>query len=233
VSPQYRRSSTRIKLNDSVNFRLARSKRPRTSYAHLSEDLGFAASKLEDTVAFQGIVDDAYLPGEWRTRSLGSAPLDVTYDIVFFRIAGLFRQDGTRFVEVTPVQRLLRGNVMAEYVLESGGIYHIRLATHLSARLPAQLPGAGHATMRLLFDPDVVRTEGQSSLKLTSLYDLEYWSFVTKSTQSIRSVLGITCEHDALSNRDDFVRKELLFPEISLPIFVVPPNSPTTPDSHE
>ncbi len=218
-------ASTRVTLNKEVDFRLAPSKPERSSYAHLSRDLGFQGSKDDDTLNFQSIVDFAYLPGEWRTRSLGSVPLDVTYDIIFFRVAGLFREYDKHLKEITPTARFVQGNVFAEYELESGAIYHIRLATHLASERPAQLPGEGRAKVRLVFDPKIIRPLGPTTLRISSMYDLEYWSFVVDCTKPIRSVLGIECECDAVPNREDFVRKELLCPEISFSISVVPASS--------
>ncbi len=224
VKPKYRRASTRILLNDMVRFRVTAAKKAARSYAHVSQDLGFAASRVSDTLTFQNIVDSAYLSGEWRTRSLGSAPLDVTYDIVFVRVAGLFRQQDDRLIQLAPVQRRLRGDVFAEYKLDAGTTYHIRLATHLSARVPAELPGQGRARLNLDFDPRLIRPVGPTNLRVSSLYNLEYWSFVAECTRNERSVLRVVCEHDIASDRRDFVRRELLCPEISLPISIAPPN---------
>jgi hypothetical protein len=210
--------SARVSLNEKVKFKLASSK---TSYAHVSEDLGLDAGKDKDTIGFQSIVDVGYLSGEWRTRSLGSAPLDVTYDIIFFRVTGLFWEDGTRLVELIPKQKKVQGCVFAEYELRAGATYHMRLATHLAARVPAHLPGEGRAKLKLDFDPEVITPIGPTSVRISSLYDLEYWSFVAKPARVGRSALNIVCEHDIQINREDFLRKELLCPEVSFPIWIV------------
>jgi hypothetical protein len=210
--------SARVRLNDKIKFQLASSK---ASYAHISEELGFDGGKEGDTLGFQSIVDEAYLSGEWRTRSLGSAPLDVTYDIIFFRVTGFFREDGTRLVELIPKPKSVQGCVFAEYEIQAGATYHIRLTTHLAARVPAHLPGEGRAKLKLEFDPEVITPLGPTSLRISSLYDLEYWSFVAKPARVGRSTLNVICVHDIQISREDFMRKELLCPQISFPIWVV------------
>lgn len=223
VNPKYQRISSRVLLNKEVKFRVATGKGAAVSYAHVSRDLGFGRSRVDDTRAFQNIVDDAYLPGEWRTRSLGSAPLDISYDIIFARVAGLFRQRDDRLTPLVPVRRIVQGNVSAEYALEAGSTYHMRVVTHLWARLPAQLPGQGRAKLKLLFSGDHIRPIGATTLRISSLYDLEYWSFVAECTRDERDALRIICEHDVVPDRENFVKRELICPEISLPISIRPP----------
>jgi hypothetical protein len=227
VKPKYRRRSTRVSLNEKIKFRVARGKAAPVSYAHFSHDLGFEGERASDEVAFQSIVDDAYLPGEWRTRSLGSAPLDVTYEVVFLRVAGLFQERTAGLAEVAPVLRIVRGNSFAEYEFEADTTYHIKLVTHLSARIPAAIPGKGRAMLRLAFDPEYIKPIGPTSLRISSLYDLEYWSFVTKTSTTARSALSITCDYDPVVEPRDFVRSELLCPEVSLPISIVAAKGPT------
>lgn len=226
VKPTYRRSSTRVLLNKGITFRAARRKSALVSYAHVSLDLGFDSAEASDTVGFQRIVDNAYLPSEWRTRSLGSAPLDVTYDIVFLRVAGFFRELNGRLTQVVPVRRAVRSNAFAEYELEAGGTYHMRLATHMSARVPAALPGEGQAKLRLVYDSELIRPIGPTSLRISSLYDLEYWSFIV-GTKIRRSALSIACDCDVLPDRTNFMRSELLCPEISMSISIVSAKSPS------
>lgn len=226
VKPKYRRGSTRILLNQQVRFRASTGKKAPISYAHVARDLGFEGERVNDTKAFQSIVDEAYLPGEWRTRSLGSAPLDVTYDVIFLRIAGLFRERDKRLTEIAPIQRVVKGSAFAEYELEGDATYHMRLVTHLSARIPAALPGQGRAKLRLVFDPEYIKPIGPTSLRISSLYDLEYWSFMTKASPTPRSALTIACDHDLVVDRRDFVRSELLCPEVSLSISIIPAKMP-------
>jgi hypothetical protein len=214
-------SSTRILLNTKIEFRLAPSKPLKSSYAHLSEDLEFPRSN-DDTADFQSIVDWAYLPTEWRTRSLGSEPLDVTYDIVFFRISALFREENQRLVAVTPVLKSVQANTFAEHELQSGETYHMRIVTHLAPRLPSQLPGEGRAKLKLGYDPKIIEPLGPTTLKINSFYNLEYWSFMVKGAEPVRSALSVECDFDAASwSREDFVRKELLCPELFFPISIV------------
>jgi len=111
--------------------------------------------------------------------------------------------------------------------LEADATYHLKLVTHLSARIPAALPGQGKAKLRLVFDPDYIKPIGPTSLRISSLYDLEYWSFVTKTTTTPRSALAIACDHDLIVEQRDFVRSELLCPEISLPISIIAAKGPT------
>jgi hypothetical protein len=218
-------NSAREKLNSDVKFRVNASARERSSYAHISQELGFNSSKDQDTVSFQSIVDVGYLPGEWRTRSLGRVPLDVTYDIVFFRVTGFLREQNSSLTELIPSRRFVQGSVSAEYQLEPGATYHLRLVTHLASRLPALLPGEGRARLKLKSDRKVFTPLGPIGLRISSLYDLEYWSFVVETAQSGRCALRVVCEYEAPRNREDFVRRELLCPEISLPISIVAPGS--------
>jgi len=218
-------NSARETLNNDIKFKKSTSALEQSSYAHLAQDLKFDSSKDQDTPNFQSIVDDGYLAGEWRTRSLGSAPLDVTYDIVFYRVTELLQERDGSFIEVSPVRRFVQGSVWAEYQLEPGGTYHVRLVTHLASRFLALIPGEGRAILKLLSDPRLVTPLGPNSLRISSLYDLEYWSFVVGAAGPSRSALTIACEYDAPPNREDFVRKELLCPEVSFPISVVPQSS--------
>jgi hypothetical protein len=207
-----------------IRFRTSSSKNAYPSFAHLGIDLHLAAPRTTDALAFQKFVYKCYQPGEWRTRSLGSAPLDVTYDIIFVRVAGFFRERNERLTELTPVRRSLQGNIFAEYVLEAGATYHIKIATHLSARTPAQLAGQGTAQLKLNYDPAVIRPLGPTSFRISSQYDLEYWSFVVNSTSNQRSALTVACDHEVAIDRENFVRREVLCPEVSLPISIVAPD---------
>lgn len=228
VKPKHRgvtpRNLLRLKKKKGeIRFQTSPAKKARPSYAHLAQDLGLAAPRTRDSVAFQKFVYDAYKPNEWRTRSLGSTPLDLTYDVIFFRVAGLFGEKGGRLRELTPVPRPIRGNFVAEYIMESGTTYHIKMTTHLFAPTPAQLPGQGSAHLRLDFDPNLIKPIGPTSIRLSSVYDLQYWSFVADCTRSQRSQLTIVCDHKVAVDRSNFVRRELLCPEISLPISLVAP----------
>jgi hypothetical protein len=221
VKPKPRKVSARALVNQTIKFRITARKNSNPSYAHLAADLRLGASRARDALSFQKFVTDAYKPSEWRTRSLGSAPLDVTYDVVFLRIAGMFRERDNHLVPLTPVKRPLVGNPISEYQLECGATYHIQVATHLAARLPAELPGQGSAILRLVFDPDVFRPAGPTSFRISSTYDLHYWSIVVTGSQQQRTVLTITCTHDLPVDRENFVRKELLSPEVFLPVSIV------------
>lgn len=221
VKPSYGRIPTRELLNRSVRFRTASTKDARPSYAHLGRDLGLADKREGGAIAFQKFVDTVYRPSEWRTRSSGSAPLDVTYEIVFVRVAGIFRERRDDLIALTPSLRGPHGNPSAEYELQSGETYHIKIVTHLSARVPAELPAQGNARLRLLYDPSLLRPVGPTSFRLSSAYDLQYWSIIADCTAGQRTVLNIICEHDGDNDHDGFVRKELLCPELSLPISIV------------
>jgi hypothetical protein len=204
-----------------IRFRTSGKKGARPSFAHIGRGLKIGAPRASDSISFQRFVYKSYEPGEWRTRSVGSAPLDVTYDIVFVRVAGFFEERDGRLREVMPVQRALRGNVLAEYVLESGKTYHIKVTTHLSARTPAQLPGQGRAKLSLRFDPTLIAPGGGTCSRISSQYDLQYWSFVANCTTDRRSVLTIGCDHEEVVDRENFLRRELLCPEISLRVSVI------------
>ena len=211
---------TRELLNE-LRFKRTTAEDAKSSYAHLAPDLDIRASREADTLSFQTFVDKVYRSGEWRTRSLGSAPLDVTYDIVFYRVVELVCEGEGGLDPVIPVRRVVGASVSSEYILESGSTYHLRIATHLRGQTPAELPGHGNATLRLSFDPTLVRPMGLTSLRVSSYYDLEYWSFAVYATEDQRSVLRVVCEHERSVGRRHFLRNELLCPEISLPISVV------------
>jgi hypothetical protein len=221
VRPALRRKSTRELLNREISFKASGSKGARISYAHLSRDLGLDTTEVYDTASFQSIVDEAYLPGEWRTRRLGSAPLDVTYDIVFLRVAGIFHDRGGRITEIMPIRRTVRGSVFSQLELESGETYHMRMVTHLSARSSTALPGQGRVELLLVFDPNIIKPLSQTCMRISSLYDLEYWSFAVTAAQETRSVLSIACNFPTTINQEDFVRSELLCPEISIPVSII------------
>jgi hypothetical protein len=210
--------SARKLLNENVSFTRDNDGR---SYARLSPALSIAAAADEDASAFQSFVEKGYVPSEWRTRSLGSAPLDVTYDVVFMRVDGLFREQGDKLERVPVTPRHLVGNPFGEYRLDSGVTYHIRVITHLREQLPALLPGRGRARLKLIFDPEVVRTAGVASFVISSAYDLHHWPVVASSSVDRRSVVSVVCEHERSDQSESFLRRELLCPEISLPITVV------------
>jgi hypothetical protein len=195
-----------------------------TTYAHLGEDLALNAPEEQDSSAFQKFVLSTR-QNEWRTRSLGSAPLDVTYDVVFYRIAGLYVKQSGKLTVVEPKVKPIQGTRSFEYVLQSGSIYHLKLMTLLPFRSPAQLPGQGAATILLSFDSKIIIPVGPTSLRISSPYDLEYWSFIAETQASRYSALSVVCQHDmapSKEERKEFLRREFLCPEIVLPISVKP-----------
>lgn len=223
VKPAISRSTARRLLSKRIKFRVAPKKGASESFAHLSKDLRLGAPRSRDALAFQHFVSHSYKPGEWRTRSLGSVPLDVTYAIVFVRVGGIFRERGNALLPLKPVFRALIGNPVAEYQLEPGVTYHLKIVTRMGTRLAAELPGQGNAMLRLIFDSSLFRPAGATAFRISSNYDLQYWSFVPMAHSNQRSVLTIACEHEHLPDHDNFVRKELLCPEVLLPVSVLIP----------
>jgi hypothetical protein len=194
------------------------------TYAHLGENLALNAPEDQDSSAFQQFVLSTR-QNEWRTRSLGSTPLDVTYDVVFYRIAGIYEQRSGKLTVVEPKIKAIQGSRSFEYALRSGSTYHLKLMTQLPFRSPAQLPGQGAAIIRLIFDSTIVVPAGPTSLRISSPYDLEYWSFVAETRVSRHSVLNVVCHHDmdlSKEERKEFLRREFLCPEVALPISVTP-----------
>lgn len=220
VKPTVRKISARAVVSSEVQFRITHSKKSGPSFAHLAKDLRLGAPATRDAFAFQKFVMDAYKRNEWRTRSLGSAPLDVTYDIVFVRIGGMFREQDNRLVPLKPVIRPLAGNPTSEYELEFGVTYHIQVATHLPTRLAAELPGQGNAILRLVFDPNVFKPAGPTGFRISSTYDLHHWSIVATASQQQRTVLRVACDHEISIDRENFLRRELLCPEVSWPVSI-------------
>ena len=224
IRPTRGSRSARALLNANVSFRVSSGATSSPSFAHLAGHLTLEAPRSLDSRAFQQFVTEAYKPSEWRTRSSGSAPLDVVYDVIFFRVAGVFRERNDRLVEVKPTPRPLLGNPLAEYELETGVTYHIKVTTHLSARLPAQLPGHGRSRLRLSFDPELITPVGPTSFRISSTYDLQYWSILATGQANQRSVLAIGCDDDSPVDHENFARRELLCPEISLPVSFISRN---------
>jgi hypothetical protein len=217
--------SARKLLNDNVKFIRKSGER---SYAHLATGVAISAGVDNDASAFQGFVDRAYIPGEWRTRSLGSAPMDVTYDVVFMRVDGVFRERGETLERLPVRARRLTGNPFGEYELESGATYHIKVITYLRDLLPALLPGQGRARLKLIFDPEVLKPAGVTSFAISSAYDLHYWSVLASSSVDRRSAVTVVCEPRGSDKEEGFLRRELLCPEISLPISVIRSQSSST-----
>jgi hypothetical protein len=219
-------ASARSVLNKTVSFLKGSSEDARRTFAHIGTDINLGCPKAEDASAFQKFVYKLYEPGEWRTRSLGSAPLDVTYDIVFARVAGIFQEVNGNFLELSPVPKSLLGSRYSEYELQTGATYHLKITTHLSSRTPAQLAGQGTAQLGLVYDPDVIKPIGLTSFQIASQYDLEYWSFSVDCHESRHSILTVKCNHEVAVDRENFVRREVLCPEIPLRISItVPPRT--------
>ena len=228
VTDYVRANVNRKPVQDAMNtvtFKTKPGKDAPRSYAHLGPDLKLGASAHGDARAFQDIVEYAARATEWRTRSLGSAPLDVTYDVVFFRVAGVFHERAARLSQISPALRLLAGNPLGEYTFVAGETHYLRINTHLLSRLPSQLPGEGAARLSLRFDPRIFRSVGPTSFRISSSYDLEYWAILPHSTIEERTVLTVSCEHDSPTDRTSFVRRELLCPEVSLPVVIRPSRS--------
>jgi hypothetical protein len=216
VKPRYRGHSIRDVLQkERVEFKLRSGK---SSFAHMSKRLDIAAPQARDSEVFQEFVQRVYRSSEWRTRSLGIAPLDVTYEIIFLRVVGLFEQLGKELVEVTPEPVFIGEKVFAEYVLRPDANYHIKVMTHLAPSLAGNLPGQGTVVLRLGYDSSVVKPTGPVSFRISSLYDLQYWSFAVENVGDQRTVLSVGCDQSAPSIQQDFVRKELLCPEVCLPV---------------
>lgn len=227
VKTKYRGVSIRDLLRkNGVEFKLNTGK---PSFAHIAQKLNMAAPQVRDSEVFQEFVHKVYRSSEWRTRSLGIAPLDVTYEIIFFRVVGLYQQQGKQLIQVDPVQTTIGENVFSEYVLQSGGSYHIKVMTHLASRLAGHLPGQGNVVLRLQFDPTVIKPIGPVSFRISSPYDLQYWPFVVNGVADQRTALTVGCEYPEPAAVQDFVRKELLCPEVSLPILLTASTQSTLP----
>jgi hypothetical protein len=211
--------SARDLLNAEIHFKRSGAEDAKPSFAHCAKDLDLAADPSKDSLEFQHFVD-AYVPGEWRTRSLGATPLDVTYDVIFVRVEGLFFEREGRLEKVSTTPHFTVGNPFAEYQLRSGISYYVKVMTYFSNLLPAQLPGRGRAKLRIDFDREIVKSEGITSFPLTSNYDLHFLPILPDCHSNRRTVLKISCEH-AIVPTDDFLRREVLCPEILLPISVV------------
>jgi hypothetical protein len=215
-------STARQLINTKIKFRVERRKGALVSYAHVAAPLQLGAKRSDDARAFQEFVSSAYRPSEWRTRSLGSMPLDVTYAVVFVRLAGLFLEKDNQLIPLQPELRPLVGDPVAEYKLKVGATYHLQVVTRLGTRLAAELPGQGNAILRLSFDTSLFKAAGATEFGISSHYDLQYWSFVPLPSAAQRSVLNIACEHERAAAQDNFVRRELICPALSIPVSIVP-----------
>jgi len=207
-----------------TKFKTSSAPDARDSYAHLDRDLEIAAPpSYGDTLAFQDFVDFASKATQWRTRSLGSAPLDVTYALMFFRVASVLYEQGGRWTELEPRLRRLPGHPVAEYELRPLQTYYVKIITYLFFPLPAQFPGQGTATLNLGFDQRIFQSSGRASFPISSSYDLEHLAFQPLSvTDERRAVLRIECRHGTPTDRENFVRREVLAAEVLLPAVVRP-----------
>jgi hypothetical protein len=142
---------------------------------------------------------------------------------VSFRITGVFQEEDNQLKLISPIRKLVGSNLYAVHQLESGGTYHLKVVVHLPYRSPAALPGQGQATLKLDFNSDLIKILGPTRLRITSFYDLEYWSFIVTTTEKQKTALNLTCEYDINVDRSEFQRTELLCPEISLPIAILSP----------
>lgn len=195
-------------------------------YAFLHNEYQRGAGPSYDSRSFQRFVENAYYPGEWRTLSSGRTPLDITYDIVFFRIAGIFLEestdDGIRHKEIRPKLRAVPGLPFAEYELEQGSLYRVKIATHHHHSLgPAQLPGGGKARLVLSVDERLFDTPGSTDLRVASAYDLHYWPLVPTASGR-QCVIRIQCVVENPKAATSFVRKEVVSADISLPVRLLP-----------
>lgn len=179
-----------------------------------------------EAYAFQSFVENAYVPAEWRTVSSGESPMDITYAAIFFRVAGVFEQsesgDDLSLSDVPSNLRKVPGAPYAEYVLNKGSVYRIKIATHHHESLsPAELPGQGDAELVLSFDADVFDALGPTSLVIASPYDLEHWALVPR-VEGRQSALRISCRASRAEASERYVRRELLSANVSLPIRITP-----------
>lgn len=180
------------------------------------------APQDRDAYAFQSFVENAYIPSEWRTVSSGESPMDVTYEAVFFRVAGVFEQKesgGDMSLSDVPLNLCkVPGAPYAEYVLNKGNVYRIKIATHHHESLsPTELPGRGDAELVLSFDADVFDALGPTSLVIASPYDLEHWALVPR-VEGRQSALRINCRESRDGTSERYVRRELLSANVSIPI---------------
>jgi hypothetical protein len=217
------RKEPRKVISQGVRFRTSGRKGADPSYAHLGQDFRVSAGARSDGRAFQEFVDRAYRPTEWRTRSLGSRPLDVTYDPLFFRVTGVYRQLRGQLVAIAPRLREWAGYATAEYPLEPAQTYIIGVSTYLKVHVPAELPGLGTARLALRFDPAVFRSGAVTSLRISSPYDLEQWTVETHDVDACRSTMTVRCLRDEPRDRGSFMRRELICAEIALPVVVSRP----------
>lgn len=206
-----------------IDFKTNRSAEPRVSYAHLDRDLELGASvDYGDTRAFQEFADFGAKATQWRTRSLGSAPLDVSYDVIFYRVVGIFREARQQLTELALSESRLPGLPLSEYVLESGTVYYVKVVTHMPVRRPALLPGQGTARLSLGFDDTMIRSSGKTSIQISSPYDLEYLAIEPIVRDSRRTTITMTCKHDVRSDLENFLRREVLCADVSLQVSLRP-----------
>jgi len=197
---------------------------PVPSYAHRSAVVVLTAAQREqDSEAFQKFVENAYKSDEWRTIASGSSPLDISYDIVFFRVAAIYEDDGQSdppiLRELEPRLNRIPGCPLAEYHLKINKTYRVKVVTHLPRLGPAQLPGGGRAFLELQFDKTCFESPGLTTLKISSSYDLQYWPIVPRKAG--RSILVVSCQSEVRSKEEEFfVRREFLAPQVVLPINV-------------
>ncbi len=188
-----------------------------------SASTGTRVSK--DAAAFQSFVENAYRSGEWRTVSTGGVPLDITYDVLFFRIVGVFHETKNKegmpkLIEVKPKLKVVPGIPYAEYSLERRELYRIKICTYHQSLGPAQLPGHGRARLQLRFDDRLFDSPGPTELTVSSAYDLQYWAVVPRRGDC-KSVLNVNCREGDSQPKESFIHRELVAAEVSLPVKLV------------
>ncbi len=193
------------------------------AFARLAPRLLEGGQETDDSRDFQSFVKDGYVPEEWRTVVAGTTPLDVTYQVIFFRVAGIFSEgpvNGRSELRPVPTQqRHLPGWPIAEYSLRPGVPHHIKVVTHILAPSPAALPGGGLAELRLDANPEFFETPGATVARISSAYDLWYWPVVPRIGSPSRSQLTITCHHNPPSDDDpSFVRAQVISATVTLPV---------------
>lgn len=175
----------------------------------------------EESRTFQRFVENAYYPGEWRTISSGKTPLDITYEVIFYRVAGLFHESESSsheylLEEMTPNLVRVPGLPHAIYELTTNELYHIKLATHHHSSLgPAMLPGQGRARLCLEIDHNDFDAIRGTDLRIASAYDLHYWSLIPKRARH-RSVIRVVSRSEPVRQSNSFVRSEVVAAELSL-----------------
>lgn len=217
--PKHRKGGSSL-VNDRVRFG--------GNYAVLGPTVVPSTKQAADSVGFQGFIDFAFEPSQWRTLATGRVPLDLSYEVIFYRVEGLYRErrlkNGIELRLLKPELVLVPGSPYARYDLSSGETYRLRISTYLRTQTgPADIPGQGRAVLSLRCDKSVFATPEPTELRVASSYDLEQWCIIPRVPSLHGTHLQVICAGGdrRADDANDFTRREVACAHVTLRVRIV------------